>query len=259
MSQPELLKLVARRLEEAGTGVHGDRIRRLEPAGRATRHARHRYRAVGSRAGRQVAGALKRAFPEPEFYLDAASARDAIAERGMFHLIDAREGDKVDFWLLTEEAFDQARFARRYVEPFEGVALHVCRPEDTILMKLRWAALLGGSDKQFVDALRVYEVQRGRLDRPTWTVGPRRWKLPTRCSACVPRRSRSSERAAAKAAHPERFPAGLPQPPALPVEARKNTPPKTRATEETRGLARTRAASLTTRDPTVSLGPPFRP
>ena len=31
-------------------------------------------------------------------------------------------------------------------------------------MKLRWAAILGGSEKQFVDALRVYEVQHGRLD-----------------------------------------------------------------------------------------------
>ena len=31
-------------------------------------------------------------------------------------------------------------------------------------MKLRWAAMLGGSDKRFVDALRVYKVQHGRLD-----------------------------------------------------------------------------------------------
>ena len=36
-------------------------------------------------------------------------------------LIDTREGDKVDFWPLTDEAFDQARFARRAVEEFEGV------------------------------------------------------------------------------------------------------------------------------------------
>jgi hypothetical protein len=28
----------------------------------------------------------------------------------------------------------------------------------TILMKLRWAALSGGSERQFTDALRVYEV-----------------------------------------------------------------------------------------------------
>lgn len=36
-------------------------------------------------------------------------------------------------------------------------------PEDTILAKLRWAKLSGGSEKQFTDALRVYEVQYGRL------------------------------------------------------------------------------------------------
>lgn len=29
--------------------------------------------------------------------------------------------------------------------------------EDTILAKLRWANLSGGSEKQFTDALRVYE------------------------------------------------------------------------------------------------------
>jgi hypothetical protein len=32
------------------------------------------------------------------------------------------------------------------------------------LMKLRWAILAGGSEKQFTDALRVYEVQHGVLD-----------------------------------------------------------------------------------------------
>jgi hypothetical protein len=29
---------------------------------------------------------------------------------------------------------------------------------------LRWAKLSGGSEKQFTDALRVYEVQHGNLD-----------------------------------------------------------------------------------------------
>jgi|SRR5262245_27975061 len=82
----------------------------------------------------------------------------------MFNLIDSREGDKVDFWLLTDDAFDRARFGRRYVEHFEDARLPMSRPEDTILMKLHWARRLGGSDKQFIDALRVYEVQHGHLD-----------------------------------------------------------------------------------------------
>ena len=31
-------------------------------------------------------------------------------------------------------------------------------------MKLKWAKASGGSEKQFGDALRVFEVQAGRLD-----------------------------------------------------------------------------------------------
>ena len=46
--------------------------------------------------------------------------------------------------------------------------------------------------------------------------------------------ARATVLAAAYAAHPERFLAGLPHPPAGPLEVWIN-PPKTRATEETRG------------------------
>jgi hypothetical protein len=42
--------------------------------------------------------------------------------------------------------------------------MQVSSPEDTILAKLRWAKLSGGSEKQCTDALRVYEVQFGKLD-----------------------------------------------------------------------------------------------
>ena len=113
----------------------------------------------------EAARRLKAAFPEPEFFLDEAAAREAIDARSMFNVIDARSGDKVDFWLLGEEPFDLARFERRAQEHFEGLRLLVSRPEDTILMKLKWAVMSGGSEKQFVDALRVYEVQHGQLDQ----------------------------------------------------------------------------------------------
>jgi hypothetical protein len=42
--------------------------------------------------------------------------------------------------------------------------MKISTPEDTILAKLRWANLSGGSEKQFMDAMRVYEVQHGKLD-----------------------------------------------------------------------------------------------
>jgi len=51
--------------------------------------------------------------------------------------------------------------------------------------------------------------------------------------------ARATVLATAYAIHPERFPAGLPHPPARPVEVWIN-PPKTRATKETRGLGNPR-------------------
>ncbi len=42
--------------------------------------------------------------------------------------------------------------------------MKISTPENTILMKLRWAKLSGGSEKQFTDALRVYEIQYQNLD-----------------------------------------------------------------------------------------------
>ena len=111
------------------------------------------------------APALVRAFPPPNYYLDEQSIRDAIgAKEGMFNLLDAAGGDKVDFWILKDHPFDRQRFSRRYTELVAGINLFVSRPEDTILAKLRWSAWYGPSEKQFHDALRIYEVQYGRLD-----------------------------------------------------------------------------------------------
>lgn len=108
--------------------------------------------------------ALLQRFPSPEFYLDEQSVREAISARTMFSLLQVSEGDKVDFRLLTDDPFDIARFARRRSELALGLKLFVSSPEDTILMKLRWARLSGGSEKHLYDALRVYEVQFGTLD-----------------------------------------------------------------------------------------------
>ncbi len=107
---------------------------------------------------------LVEAFPAPDFYLDQEGMLDAIKEHGMFNLIDVKGGYKIDFWVFTNDPFDHSRFSRRHSEEFMGSKMQVSSPEDTILAKLRWAKLSGGSEKQFTDALRVYEVQHGRLD-----------------------------------------------------------------------------------------------
>lgn len=107
---------------------------------------------------------IAEAFPEEEFYCDSESIRDAILHKSMFNIIDLTEGDKIDFWLLTDEEFDRSRFSRKHKMPLLGEDIWLSSPEDTILAKLRWSKLSGGSRKHFIDALKVYEIQYPRLD-----------------------------------------------------------------------------------------------
>ena len=107
---------------------------------------------------------LSAAFPAPDYYLSEDSILEALNSQGMFNLIEVNSGDKIDFWVLTDQPFDVSRFRRKYVEDVLGIKLAVSAPEDTILAKLNWAKESGGSEKHVNDALRVYEVQYGKLD-----------------------------------------------------------------------------------------------
>lgn len=161
MSQQELLKKVIKALEAAGIQfmLTGSIASSLQGEPRSTHD-------IDIIVDIQKSGVKKmvEVFSSPDFYLDEESVLKAIKTKTMFNLIDIKGGGKVDFWMLTDEPFDQSRFSRKYVEEFSGIRMQVSSPEDTILAKLRWAKLSGGSEKQFVDALRVYEVQFEKLD-----------------------------------------------------------------------------------------------
>jgi len=161
MSQQELLRRVIQALDDAGIEyiVTGSVASSLQGEPRST----HDIDLVAAME-RATAGKLAKAFSPPDFHLDEESIVDAINNQSMFNLIDVATGDKVDFWILTNAPFDRSRFSRKYVEEVMGMRIAVSSPEDTILAKLRWAKLSGGSEKQFTDALRVYEVQFDRLD-----------------------------------------------------------------------------------------------
>lgn len=103
-------------------------------------------------------------FSSEEYYISDSSIVQAFETSGSFNLIEPKTGFKVDFWLLTDDPFDVARFSRRRVVDYEGLALSLSSPEDTILMKLKWAESIGGSEKQLGDALAVLEVQSALLD-----------------------------------------------------------------------------------------------
>ena len=162
MSQQELLKQVVAALDDAGIDymVTGSVASSLQGEPRSTHD-------VDLLVSIDLAGAekLTKTFLPPTYHLDPEAMAEAIAAKGMFNLIDTETGDKIDFWILTDGPFDRSRFARKYREEFAGIQMKVSTPEDTILAKLWWAKKSGGSEKQFGDALRIYELQYDRLDQ----------------------------------------------------------------------------------------------
>jgi predicted nucleotidyltransferase len=161
MLQPKLLKKVLALLNENHIGymVTGSLVSSMQGEPRSTHDVD-----ILVNITRSVIASLVDTFTHPNFYLSESAIEDAIRYQSMFNLLDTIEGDKVDFWILTDDPFDQSRFARKYDENLLGLSMKISTPEDTILMKLRWSNLSGGSEKQFTDALRVYEVQFGNLD-----------------------------------------------------------------------------------------------
>jgi hypothetical protein len=76
---------------------------------------------------------------------------------------------KVELFLLSQDAHDQARFARRRAVQLFGRQVWLPSPEDVLITKLRWAR---GKDKD--DARDVMAVQKDKLDWPYVEVWCRR-------------------------------------------------------------------------------------
>ena len=113
MSQQELLKKVFQILEDIRVEymMTGSTASSLQGEPRST----HDIDIVVS-IQKSAVNALVAAFPPPDFYLDRNSVIDAIDRQGTFSLIDSKEGNRVDFWILTGEPFDKSRFSRKYIE-----------------------------------------------------------------------------------------------------------------------------------------------
>lgn len=107
---------------------------------------------------------LVRALGE-DFVVSEDAIREAIRRRGEFNAIHQAEVYKVDFW-IPASPFDLEVLQRRRRESIApGIQVYVQSPEDTILSKLRWCKLSNHSERQFQDALGVYEVEYPELDQ----------------------------------------------------------------------------------------------
>ncbi|MHB8278541.1 MAG: nucleotidyltransferase domain-containing protein [Candidatus Humimicrobiaceae bacterium] len=103
-------------------------------------------------------------FSKDIFYFDEDNIIHAIKDKTQFNIIAIDGSGKIDFWLLTDGEFDKSRFGRRIKKRFFKIDVLVSTPEDTIIEKLYWSELSGSSQKQFTDALRVFEIQHDILD-----------------------------------------------------------------------------------------------
>jgi hypothetical protein len=101
---------------------------------------------------------------QSEFIVDPFLIEDAIRNLRQFNVLHLPTMLKLDFWLLTDERFDQVRFKRkRSIQAF-GQTISFASAEDTILIKLLWYKD-SKSEKHLIDAAFVYQVQKENLDQ----------------------------------------------------------------------------------------------
>jgi hypothetical protein len=97
----------------------------------------------------------------------------------MFHALDSEGGDKVDFWILKPDHFNQSKFQRRYkenaagTEMFISVRRHHSRQTHAAEAKSSWQTAAGGIyliDRQYIE---VGNETGSPIDKPT--AGPSHW------------------------------------------------------------------------------------
>lgn len=76
---------------------------------------------------------------EPDFYIDAAAVRAAIASRTSFNAIHTARVVKVDFVVRKDSEYRLVEWARRRRVTIDDVEMSIVTPEDLAISKLDWA------------------------------------------------------------------------------------------------------------------------
>ena len=109
--------------------------------------------------------ALVRSLAPDQYYVDADAARDALARRSMFNVVDLASGWKVDLILCKDRPFSRGEFGRRMNLTLLDVPVFVASAEDTIVAKLEWSKQAGGSERQRRDVAGILATVGSELDR----------------------------------------------------------------------------------------------
>ncbi|HEY4245072.1 MAG TPA: hypothetical protein VGM88_34890 [Kofleriaceae bacterium] len=97
------------------------------------------------------------------FYVDPDVARDALARRSMFNVIEMTTAWKVDLVIRKNRPFSIAELSRRTPKAIEDIEAPTATAEDTILAKLEWAKA-GRSERQLTDVGDILRMRAGDLD-----------------------------------------------------------------------------------------------
>jgi hypothetical protein len=100
-----------------------------------------------------------------EFVVSPEAIQDAVRNRSEFSLIHQAEVFKTDLWVAANRAYDRQVLERRQRGELGEMEVYYQSAEDTILSKLRWCKQANFSERQFNDALGVYEIQEPMLDQ----------------------------------------------------------------------------------------------
>ncbi len=104
-----------------------------------------------------------RRMQDAGFYASPEAAREALAMRALFNVIDPESGWKADLILRKSRAFSETEFARRETVDMLGIAVSVAQVEDLIIAKLEWATL-GASARQVEDVRRLLHLHGPEID-----------------------------------------------------------------------------------------------
>lgn len=83
----------------------------------------------------------------------------------MFNIVDFASGWKVDLIVRKNRPFSRAEFDRRVRTTLLEVPVFIASAEDTIVAKLEWSKMAGGSDRQRRDVAGIVAAHGGDLDR----------------------------------------------------------------------------------------------
>jgi hypothetical protein len=99
----------------------------------------------------------------PGFELDPQVSFETITGTTRYILRHSNSAFKIELFLLSEDAHDRERFARRRRLPIFGREAWVPAPEDVVVTKLRWSRQ-GRRPKDIGDAKNVITMQARTLD-----------------------------------------------------------------------------------------------